>query len=61
MTSARPKAAVLGSDQWVATPYMKGEQIFDEENRICTTHPVYVIPQHKLEDMWNYFAFKQGF
>lgn len=52
---------MLDGDKWAVTPYMKGEQIFDETDRICATHPVYVIPQHKLQDMWAYFAEKPGF
>ncbi|KFH41232.1 Protein farnesyltransferase subunit beta-like protein [Hapsidospora chrysogenum ATCC 11550] len=61
LASARPEAQVLGTDQWVATPYMRGEQIFDESDRVCTTHPVYVIPQHKVESILDYFASKAGF
>jgi protein farnesyltransferase subunit beta len=40
---------------------MDGEQIFDEEDRVATVHPVYVIPQHKVEDMQSYFSSKHGF
>jgi protein farnesyltransferase subunit beta len=40
---------------------MTGEQIFDESDRVCTTHPVYVIPQHKAESILDYFASKPGF
>ena len=40
---------------------MRGEQIFDEEDRLCTTHPVYVIPQHSVESIMDYFNSKAGF
>ena len=61
LTSARPNTGVLGTDQWVVTPYMRGEQIFDEGDRVCTTHPVYAIPQHKVEAVLSHFASKAGF
>ncbi|OAQ93660.1 farnesyltransferase subunit beta [Purpureocillium lilacinum] len=59
--SARADAAVLDGDVWSVSPHVKGEQIFDEEDRVCTTHPVFVIPQHKAESCQKYFASKQGF
>lgn len=59
--AARPHEADVKGDSWSATPYMEGEQIFDEEDRVATVHPVYVIPQHKVEDMQNYFSSKHGF
>ena len=40
---------------------MEGEQIFEEDDRVGTTHPVYVIPQHKVQDVQKYFSFKLGF
>ncbi|KAF6804204.1 prenyltransferase and squalene oxidase [Colletotrichum musicola] len=36
-------------------------QIFDEEDRVGTIHPVYTIPQDSVDDMMAYFASKQGF
>jgi len=59
--SARADAAVLDGDVWSVSPHVKGEQIFDEEDRVRTTHPVFVIPQHKAESCQKYFASKQGF
>jgi len=59
--AARPHEADVKGDSWSVTPYMEGEQIFDEEDRVATVHPVYVIPQHKVEDMQNYFSSKHGF
>ncbi|KAK2673656.1 PFTB repeat [Fusarium oxysporum f. sp. vasinfectum] len=58
---ARPHEADVTGDSWSVTPYMDGEQIFDEEDRVATVHPVYVIPQHKVEDMQSYFSSKHGF
>ena len=44
------------------TPYF-GEptQIFDEMDRVESIHPVYTIPEEKVELMREYFASKQGF
>lgn len=61
LTGARPDAAVLETDQWVVTPHTEGEQIFNEDDRICTTHPVYAIPQHKVQAILDYFTSKTGF
>ncbi|KAI1039378.1 hypothetical protein LB505_002748 [Fusarium chuoi] len=58
---ARPHEADVTGDSWSVTPYMDGEQIFDEEDRVATVHPVYVIPQHKVEAMQSYFSSKHGF
>lgn len=51
----------MTGDSWTVSPYMEGEQIFDEEDRVCTIHPVYVMPQHKVEEVQSYFATKSGF
>lgn len=51
----------MDGDVWSVSPHVKGEQIFDEEDRVRTTHPVFVIPQHKAESCQKYFASKQGF
>ncbi|KAF4125543.1 protein farnesyltransferase subunit beta [Geosmithia morbida] len=62
LAKARPEElAGLGSDEWVATPYLKGPRLFDEEDRVLTTHPVYAIPQHKVVEMMGYFTSKVGF
>ncbi|TQV98156.1 Terpenoid cylases/protein prenyltransferase alpha-alpha toroid [Cordyceps javanica] len=53
---ARPADSARGADEWEAMPYVEDEQIFDEDDRIGTTHPVYVIPQHKIEAAWEYYA-----
>ncbi|WZH48854.1 terpenoid cyclases/protein prenyltransferase alpha-alpha toroid [Fusarium acuminatum] len=61
LDAARPHEADVTGDSWSVTPYMDGKQIFDEEDRVATVHPVYVIPQHKVEGMQSYFTSKQGF
>lgn len=61
LTAARAPEAGMEGDSWVATPFMEGEQIFDEQDRVATLHPVYVIPQHKVEEIQRYFSEKQGF
>jgi protein farnesyltransferase subunit beta len=61
LTGARPDANVLGTDQWIVAPHTEGEQIFNEDDRVCTTHPVYAIPQHKVQGIMDHFASKSGF
>jgi len=36
-------------------------QIFEEDDRIGTLHPVFVIPEGTAEEMRAYFASKGGF
>ncbi|KAJ0163547.1 Protein farnesyltransferase subunit beta [Colletotrichum tanaceti] len=52
---------ILPEPKWVVSPCAEGTQIFDEEDRVGTTHPVYTIPQESVDDMTAYFASKQGF
>ncbi|PHH55804.1 Protein farnesyltransferase subunit beta [Ceratocystis fimbriata CBS 114723] len=48
--------------KWEASPYkFTGEQIFDEDSRVNTSHPVYVLPPAKVDDVIGYFSKKQGF
>ncbi|KAL7817677.1 prenyltransferase [Trichoderma aethiopicum] len=61
LVASRADEAVLGEDRWEATPHMSGVQIFDEEDRIGTTHPVYAIPPHRVEAIRSYFLSKEGF
>jgi protein farnesyltransferase subunit beta len=61
LVSARPDKALVTGDRWNVSPYLKGDQIFDEEDRLATNHPVYVIPQHKVEEIQNYFTSKHHF
>ncbi|RCI15829.1 hypothetical protein L249_2779 [Ophiocordyceps polyrhachis-furcata BCC 54312] len=52
---------VLDGDEWIATPFAKGEQIFEEEDRLQPIHPIYAIPKHKVASCQQYFASKDGF
>lgn len=62
LVSARAEAALLDGDRWFVSPFMSAkEQIFEEVDRVGTTHPVYVIPQQKVDDCQQYFAVKTGF
>ncbi|KAK7408913.1 CAAX farnesyltransferase (FTase) subunit beta [Neonectria punicea] len=61
LVTARAHESIMAGDSWTVSPYMEGEQIFDEEDRVSTMHPVYVIPQHKVDEVQSYFASKTGF
>ncbi|KND88124.1 Protein farnesyltransferase subunit beta [Tolypocladium ophioglossoides CBS 100239] len=61
LVSARADETMMDGDVWTVSLFVKDGQIFDEEDRVGTTHPVYAIPQHKAEDCQKYFASKQGF
>lgn len=61
MVDARAEGAVTGRDGWAASPFGKGEQIFDEEDRVRAVHPVYVIPQHSVDEAQEYYMSKPGF
>ncbi|EKD20363.1 prenyltransferase and squalene oxidase [Drepanopeziza brunnea f. sp. 'multigermtubi' MB_m1] len=47
--------------QWTSEPIIDDSQIFDEEDRIGTLHPVFVIPQGTAEEMRAYFTSRGGF
>ncbi|KAG5915146.1 hypothetical protein E4U42_000117 [Claviceps africana] len=62
LVSARADAALMDGDRWTVSPFMSTEeQIFQEVDRVGTSHPVYVIPQHKVDDCQQYFAAKAVF
>ncbi|KAF5134521.1 Protein farnesyltransferase subunit beta [Metarhizium anisopliae] len=61
LISARVDAAMLDGDRWSVAPFTSGEQIFEESDRVETTHPVYVIPQHKVDACQQYFTSRPGF
>jgi protein farnesyltransferase subunit beta len=61
LVSARADQALLAGDRWAASPFLDGDQIFHEDDRLRTTHPVYVIPQDKVEAIQSYFTSKQQF
>jgi len=47
--------------QWSSAPITEDTQIFDEEDRVETVHPVFVIPEGVAERTRAYFADKGGF
>ncbi|PBP25367.1 prenyltransferase and squalene oxidase [Diplocarpon rosae] len=47
--------------QWNSEPIIESSQIFDEQDRIGTLHPVFVIPQGTAEEMRAYFTSRGGF
>lgn len=47
--------------QWTSDPIVEGLQIFDDEDRIKTWHPIFVIPEGLPERAKAYFALKGGF
>jgi len=62
------QAAKIGSGgpltsafQWTSAPIIEMSQIFEEDDRIGTLHPVFVIPEGTAEEMRAYFASKGGF
>lgn len=61
LVASRADEALLGDDVWEVLPHTKGEQIFDEEDRIGTSHPVYAIPQYRVDAIRSYFSSKEGF
>lgn len=45
---------------WATAPY-SDPRLFDEQDRLNPTDPVYSIPPQKREEMMTYFASKPGF
>ncbi|KAI1499488.1 prenyltransferase and squalene oxidase [Biscogniauxia marginata] len=43
------------------SPYIEDHQIFDEQDRINATDPVYAIPEEKRKEIMSYFLSKPGF
>jgi len=50
-----------GHPGWVVSPYFEEVQIFDDEDRVGTIHPVYTIPERRVDEIKAYFAAKMGF
>ena len=46
---------------WDVEPCVEGDQVFDEGDRVGPSHPVYAIPQEKVEAITVYFGEKPGF
>lgn len=59
--TTRAGQGILEVDEWAASPFSEDDQIFDEEDRVRPVHPVYVIPQEKVEAARQYFVAKSGF
>jgi protein farnesyltransferase subunit beta len=59
--TARAGEGVPDVDEWAASLFSDGEQIFDEEDRVKPVHPVFVIPQDKADAVRQYFMAKAGF
>ena len=47
--------------QWTCEPFDGEVQIYNEEDRVGTLHPVFVIPEGAAEQTRAYFASKGGF
>ena len=47
--------------QWTSEPIVEASQIYDEEDRVGTLHPVFVIPEGAAEATRAFFASKGGF
>jgi protein farnesyltransferase subunit beta len=47
--------------KWASEPFVEEVQIYDEEDRMTTLHPVFVIPEGAAEETRAYFAAKGGF
>lgn len=54
-------AATIASPKWTVSPYLDEVQIFDEQDRVGTIHPVYTIPEECVEQIQAYYASKIGF
>ncbi|KAK4665991.1 CAAX farnesyltransferase (FTase) subunit beta [Podospora pseudopauciseta] len=52
---------VLEDEEWMVLPYLEGEQVFENADRVRPVHPVYVIPQGAVRAMRGYFRGKGGF
>ncbi|KAG6016902.1 hypothetical protein E4U43_002779 [Claviceps pusilla] len=62
LVSARADAAIMDGDRWSVSPFISNEeQIFEEVDRVGASHPVYVMPQSKVDDCQRYFAAKTVF
>ncbi|TVY86476.1 Protein farnesyltransferase subunit beta [Lachnellula willkommii] len=47
--------------QWTSEIFVEDSQIYDEEDRVRTLHPVFVISEGAAEEMRAYFSSKGGF
>lgn len=61
LDEVRPVGSASYGDNWTVTPDVEGSQIFEENDRVVTVHPVYAIPKHAVEYVQQHFALKAGF
>ncbi|KAH8811997.1 terpenoid cyclases/protein prenyltransferase alpha-alpha toroid [Xylogone sp. PMI_703] len=47
--------------RWTVEPIVKETQVYDEEDRVKTVHPVFAVPQGVAERTRTYYASKGGF
>jgi protein farnesyltransferase subunit beta len=47
--------------RWTAEQFIEEGQVYNEEDRVRTLHPVFVIPDGAAEETREYFASKGGF
>ncbi|PMD21996.1 terpenoid cyclases/Protein prenyltransferase [Hyaloscypha hepaticicola] len=52
---------LASSYQWTCEPFVGDGHIYDEEDRVGTLHPVFVIPEGAAEKTRAYFVSKGGF
>ncbi|KAH8201432.1 hypothetical protein TruAng_004432 [Truncatella angustata] len=60
VSSATPQVEQVANVAWSVLPH-PGDQVFDVEDLIEPTDPVYAIPQRSREQMMEYFLSKPGF
>lgn len=46
---------------WAVFPFVDGDQVHDDKDRVRPIHPVYAIPQECKNAMRGYFVAKPGF
>ncbi|KAI1272407.1 terpenoid cyclases/Protein prenyltransferase [Xylaria sp. FL0933] len=69
LSSAQHVTRILSSDgdgmapSWTyeVLPHLDEAQVYNEEDRVSSTDPVYVIPEVKRKDIMSYFSSRPGF
>jgi protein farnesyltransferase subunit beta len=60
-TEVDSSGTLLSAYQWQSEPIIEETQVYDEEDRVGTLHPVFVIPEGIAEKTREYFESKGGF
>ncbi|KAI0133604.1 prenyltransferase and squalene oxidase [Xylariales sp. AK1849] len=60
VSSASPLVEQVANVKWTVSPH-PDDQLFDDEDLLDPTDPVYAIPQKKRDEMMDYFLSKPGF